>query len=181
MTEDGPMSRHDNAAANMPRQHPAHRPGPPAFIVTWGRLGRAAGYFAGVAFLAQTVLYLLDVTGALALQTQYQVTERGSQQDLIDYYINNNDRMHSIWWNVALRDVLGPLGYLALMVLISGYAPTRSSEPGCAAMSEVSWHWWATIPMSWDAVRLCYHGGGPSPDFWLTLLTDPDRRPIHPG
>ena len=32
-----------------------------------------------------------------------------------------------------------------------------------------------------DAVRLCYHGGGPSPDFWLTLLTDLDRRPIHPG
>ena len=26
--------------------------------------------------------------------------------------------MQSIWWNVALRDVLGPLGYLALMVLI---------------------------------------------------------------
>lgn len=114
----GLMSRDDNAAANMPRQHRANRPGPPALIVTWSRLGRAAGYFAGVAFFAQTVLYLLDVTGALALQTQYQVTERGMQQDLIDYYINYNDRMQSIWWNVALRDVLGPLGYLALMVLI---------------------------------------------------------------
>ena len=101
----------------MPRQHRANRPGPPALIVTWNRLGRAAGY-SRCRLLCADGPYLLDVTGALALQTQYQVTERGLQQDLIDYYINYNDRMQSIWWNVALRDVLGPLGYLALMVLI---------------------------------------------------------------
>jgi hypothetical protein len=52
---------------------------------------------------------------------------------------------------------------------ISGYAPTGSSGPGCVAMSKASWHWWSTMPMS------CL------PDFWRTLLTDLDRRPIHPG
>ena len=112
------MSRDDDAALNGPRQHPAHSAGPPAPVATWSRLGRAAGYFAGGAFLAQTALFLLDVTGALTPQTRYQVTERGSQQDLIDYYVNYHERMHSIWWNVALRDVLGPFGYLALIVLI---------------------------------------------------------------
>ena len=102
----------------MQREPPAHRPGPSASSATWRRLGRAAGYFAGGAFLAQTVLFLLDVTGALMPRTKYRLTDRGSQQDLIDYYVNYNDRMHSMWWNIALRDVLGPLGYLALIVLI---------------------------------------------------------------
>jgi hypothetical protein len=84
----------------------------------WGLVGRAAGYLAGGAFLAQTVLYLLDVTGALAPQPMYQVTDRGLQQDLIDYYVSYHERMHGIWWNVAIRDVVGPLGYLALIVLV---------------------------------------------------------------
>ena len=112
------MSRQDDASLNQPPQHSAHRAGLPSSTATWSRFGRAAGYIAGVAFLAQTVLYLLDVTGALTPQTEYHVTERGSQQDLIDYYVNYNERMHSIWWDVAIRDVLGPLGYLALVVLI---------------------------------------------------------------
>jgi hypothetical protein len=95
----------------MPGQHVAHRAGSPASTSAWSRIGRAAGYFAGGAFLAQTVLYLLDVTGALTPRAMYQVTERGMQQDLIDYYVSYNERMHSIWWDVALRDVAGPLGY----------------------------------------------------------------------
>jgi hypothetical protein len=102
----------------MPEQQRAYLAGLPGSAAAWSRIGRAAGYLAGGAFLAQTILYLLDVTGALAPQTKYQVTERGLQQDLTDYYIRYNERMHSIWWDVALRDVLGPLGYLALIVLV---------------------------------------------------------------
>jgi hypothetical protein len=101
-----------------PGQHAAYRAGSPASTSAWRRLGRAAGYFAGGAVLAQTVLYLLDVTGALATQTMYQATGRGLPQDLTDYYVSYNERMHGIWWDVALRDVLGPLGYLALIVLV---------------------------------------------------------------
>jgi hypothetical protein len=112
------MSSGDDGALKMPGQHPAYRAGPRASTSAWSRLGRAAGYFAGGAFLAQTVLYLLDVTGAITQQTMYQATERGWQQDLIDYYVSYNERMHKIWWDVALHDVLGPLGYLALIVLV---------------------------------------------------------------
>lgn len=108
----------DGGEGNMPGHHRADRAGSSASTSAWSRIGRAAGYFAGGAFFAQTVLFLLDVTGVLAPQTMYQVTEQGSQQDLINYYVSYNERMHTIWWDVALRDVLGPLGYLALIVLI---------------------------------------------------------------
>jgi hypothetical protein len=113
------MSRDDNDVLLTPGREPAHRARPPAPTFAWSRIGRVAGYVAGGAFFAQTALYLLDVTGALAPQTAYHVTERGSQQDLIDYYVSYHERMHSIWWDVALRDIFGPLGYLALIVLIT--------------------------------------------------------------
>jgi hypothetical protein len=87
-------------------------------VATWTRLGHIAGYVAGGAFLGQTALYLLDVTGVLAPPVSYRVTDQGSQQDLIDYYVSYHERMHDIWWDVALRDLLGPIGYLALLILI---------------------------------------------------------------
>ena len=76
------------------------------------------GLLAGRAFAAQSVLYLLDVTLAVAPQTVYRVTERGLQQDLTDYHVSYQQRMHDLWWGVAVRDVLGPLGHLALIVLV---------------------------------------------------------------
>lgn len=74
-----------------------------------------AWFVAGGAFLAQSGLFLLDATGALAPHPTYRITERGLEQDLIDYYVGHNERMHSIWWDVALRGLLGPVGWLALM------------------------------------------------------------------
>jgi hypothetical protein len=112
------MSRDDGGSAGMPERQNAYRAASLASTAVWGRIGRAAGYFAGGAFFGQTVLYLLDATGALTPRITYRVTDRGSQQDLVDYYLDYNERMHSIWWDVALRDVLGPLRYLALMVLV---------------------------------------------------------------
>ncbi len=85
----------------------------------WARVGRRAGVVAGVALLLQTVLFLLDVTGVLVPRVVYRTTARGVQQDLIDYYVAVNERMHLLWWDVAARDVAGPVGYLALMVLIA--------------------------------------------------------------
>ena len=149
-------------ARNLPGQHHAYGSGSSASTSAWSRLGRAAGYFAGGAFFAQTVLFLLDVTGALAPRTMYQVTEQGSQQDLINYYVSYNERMHSIWWDVALRDVLGPLGYLALIVLIlallhvAGTAKPREElgqlfvvlGASTAALSDLMYlshiNWWRT-------------------------------------
>lgn len=108
----------DNNALKMAQHPPGYTARPLESTLAWRRIGRAAGYLAGGAFLAQTILFLLDVTGVLAAPVAYQATERGSQQDLVDYYVDYHERMHGIWWDVALRDVLGPLGYLALIVLV---------------------------------------------------------------
>lgn len=78
-----------------------------------------AWFVAGGAFLAQSGLFLLDATGALAPHPMYRITERGLEQDLIDYYVGHNERMHSIWWDVALRGLLGPVGWLALMWVLA--------------------------------------------------------------
>lgn len=97
---------------------PSSPTGKPATSDPWRRWGRTAGYVAGSAFLLQTVLFLLDATGALAPQIGFVDTPAGVMQDLATYYVATNERMHTIWWDVAIRDVAGPIGYLALMVLI---------------------------------------------------------------
>ena len=84
----------------------------------WRRWGRNAGYAAGLLFVVQTVLFLLDATGILAAQVGFVDTPAPVTQDLATYYVATNERMHTIWWDVAIRDVAGPLGFLALMVLV---------------------------------------------------------------
>jgi hypothetical protein len=83
----------------------------------WRRWGRTAGYVAGTAFLLQTILFLLDATGVLAPQVGFVDTPAGVMDDLATYYVASNERMHTIWWDVAVRDVAGPIGFVALMVL----------------------------------------------------------------
>jgi hypothetical protein len=53
---------HTRDCSNSSRQQQARPSVPPGITTaTWRRLGPAAAYFAGGAFLAQTVFYLLDV------------------------------------------------------------------------------------------------------------------------
>ncbi len=90
----------------------------PPHSATWRRWGRVAGYIAGPVFFLQTVLVLLDVAGVLAPLTGVSDTPAGVMEDLATYYVAANERMHTIWWDPALRDTLGPIGYVALMVLV---------------------------------------------------------------
>jgi hypothetical protein len=96
--------------------------GEPAVLDDWRRWGRVAGYIAGPVFLLQTVLFLLDVTGVLAPQVGFVDTPAGVMEDLATYYVASHERMHTIWWEVVLRDIAGPGGFLALMVLIIAVA-----------------------------------------------------------
>ncbi|MBP2418888.1 hypothetical protein ACFFOM_19065 [Microlunatus capsulatus] len=96
----------------------------------WIGIARWAGTVAGLAFLGQSVLYLLDSMDILSAEVAYQQTNRGFQQDLADYYVALGERMHHLWWDVAIRDVLGPLGWLALMVLVLAvHGVTPSGRP----------------------------------------------------
>jgi len=72
----------------------------------------------GSAFLLQTVLFLLDATGMLAPQIGFVDTPATVMEDLATYFVATHERMHTIWWDAALRDAAGPIGYLALMVLV---------------------------------------------------------------
>ena len=106
----------------------------------WVRVGRWAGTVAGIAFLGQSVLYLLDVTGVLVAEVEYEATSRGFQQDLADYYVAQGERMRRLWWDVAVRDVLGPLAWLALMVLVlavRALLPTRRPRVDLAVLLTV--------------------------------------------
>lgn len=105
------MTSEPSSATSTPRSAPA-------VSHSWRRWGRTAGYVAGSAFLVQTVLFLLDATGALAPQVGFVDTPAGVMEDLAAYFTATNERMHTIWWDVAIRDVAGPVGYLALMVLV---------------------------------------------------------------
>lgn len=88
----------------------------------WGVIGRRAGYLAGGSFLAQSVLWLLDSTGALAPEVRFHDTPAGVQEDLATYYVALNERQHNLLWDIVARDVIGPMGYVAVMVLVLALA-----------------------------------------------------------
>jgi hypothetical protein len=94
---------------------------PPARLAgsdgTWPRVARLAGTVAGACFFGQTLLFLADETSLLADTPEYTETAAGRAHDLATYYLEYFEYQHTILWDIALRDTLGPIGYLALMVL----------------------------------------------------------------
>ncbi len=83
----------------------------------WAMMARTAGLVAGACLAGQTVLFLLDETGLLAASPDYVETPAGRAADLATYYAAFFAYQHDILWDVAVRDTLGPIAYLALMVL----------------------------------------------------------------
>jgi hypothetical protein len=82
----------------------------------WGRLGSIAGYLAGACFLGQTALFLADATDLLDASPEFHRTAAGPTQDVAAYFAAYFEHQHAIVWSIIIRDVLGPVGYLALMV-----------------------------------------------------------------
>jgi hypothetical protein len=96
----------------------------------WGRVGAVAGYVAGVGILAQTTLFLLDATDVLADSPEFVETDAGRVQDLAAYYAAYFDRQHEIGWNIMLRDAVGPIAFVALVVAALATANlVRSRRP----------------------------------------------------
>jgi hypothetical protein len=67
--------------------------------------------------LVGTLLFLADATDLLASSPQFQVTAAGFLQDEANYFAAFFAHQHQILWDIALRDGLFPLAYLALAVL----------------------------------------------------------------
>ena len=93
-----------------------------AYDPAWNRIGRNAGYVAGGAFFLTTLLFLLDRADLLAPSPSYQETGAGRLQDLASYFVAFFAHQHQILWDIALRDTLGPISGVGLIVLVLAIA-----------------------------------------------------------
>lgn len=87
-----------------------------ADVAAWGRLGSIAGYLTGACFLGQTALFLADATDLLDDSPEFHRTGAGLSQDVATFLAAYFEHQHEIVWSIIVRDILGPVGYLALMV-----------------------------------------------------------------
>jgi hypothetical protein len=85
--------------------------------VRWARIGRNAGYVAGVAFLLGTVLFLLDALDALGDSPEYSVTGAGPLRDEANFWVAVFAHQRNIVWDIIARDTILPLAFIALIVL----------------------------------------------------------------
>lgn len=92
-------------------------PVPRSAIMAWSRTGRTAGYVAGSALLAGTVLFLLDAVGLLGQGPAYHRTSAGPLADQATYYAAYFAHQHDIVWDVIARDTILPVAYVALIVV----------------------------------------------------------------
>ena len=88
----------------------------PDRVRAWSQTGRAAGYIAGSALLAGTVLFLLDAAGLLGSGPVYRPTGAGPLADQATFWAADFAHQHHIVWDIIARDTILPVAYLALIV-----------------------------------------------------------------
>jgi hydrogenase/urease accessory protein HupE len=93
--------------------------GPPELDVErrWNRVGRNAAYVAGASFFVGTVLFLLDAADLLGKGPAYHATSAGPLQDEANFWVAAFEHQHGILWDIIARDLILPLGFVALIVL----------------------------------------------------------------
>jgi hypothetical protein len=72
------------------------------------RVGRRWG------LAAQTSLFLLDAAQVLADDPELRRTGAGAEADRAHYYADFFNRQHSVLWDIVVRDIVGPVAFLAL-------------------------------------------------------------------
>jgi hypothetical protein len=88
-----------------------------ATAAAWGRTALLAGCISAGGVVLQTALFFLDASGVLPISPAYRETGAGRGEDLGAYYVAWFERQHDIVWDIAVRDTVGPIGAIALMVL----------------------------------------------------------------
>jgi hypothetical protein len=83
----------------------------------WRRVGRSAGYVAGIGLFVGTLLFLLDALNALGASPDYHATAAGPMQDEANFWVAYFAHQHHILWDIIARDSLFPLSFVALIVL----------------------------------------------------------------
>jgi hypothetical protein len=91
----------------------------------WGRAALLAGVVSAAGLFAQTLLFLIDAVGILPGNPPFVVTGAGRDRDLAAFFVGFAERQHDVAWNIALRDVLGPIAAIALIVLARAFVRLR--------------------------------------------------------
>jgi hypothetical protein len=86
-------------------------------VHAWGRTALIAGVVAAAGLFLQSLLFILDATGILPRAPEFQETGNGFDKDLATYYAAFFEHQHDIAWNIAIRDTLGPVASIAMIVL----------------------------------------------------------------
>ena len=89
----------------------------PAPDTEWSRLAGRAALVAAVSLVATTLLYLLDALDLLGSSPTFRRTGHGELADQARFFADFFNHQHHLWWDIGLRDVLGPLGYLSLVLV----------------------------------------------------------------
>lgn len=97
------------------------QPGPAA-DTEWSRLARRAALVTAFSLAATTLLYLLDALDLLGSSPTFHRTRHGELADQATFFAAFFNHQHHIWWDIALRDVLGPIGFLSLVLVSLGVA-----------------------------------------------------------
>ena len=82
----------------------------------WRRVGRFAGYVSAGALVLGTILYLLDATNALGVNS-FKPTGAPSVQNEANFWVAEFAHRHHILWDIIARDTLFPVAFMALIVL----------------------------------------------------------------
>jgi hypothetical protein len=84
----------------------------------WGSAARTWGLIAGVAFVAATLVYLVEAVGLLGSPAAYVSTAAGQLQDEAVFWAGVFAYRHTTLWDYALRDGLFFIAYLGLIPLV---------------------------------------------------------------
>ncbi len=82
----------------------------------WGRTASVAGTVAAVGLCLQSLLFFLDAS-VLPGNPPFRETDAGRAADLATFFAARAERQHDVLWNIVVRDVLGPVAAVALVVL----------------------------------------------------------------
>lgn len=89
-----------------------------AHSATWARIGLWTGYLGAVGLFTESTLFLLDSLNILAPALREPPVGRSADLRAATHYADWFARQHAIWWDIAVRDSLGPLGLLSLVVAV---------------------------------------------------------------
>lgn len=107
-----------------------------AYSATWARIGRWAAYLGALGLFTESVLFLLDSLNVLTPALRGSPTGGNADLRVATHYADWFARQHTIWWDIAVRDSLGPLGLLSLVVaVVALVAWLRCRDPAAVLLA----------------------------------------------